>query len=209
MRMIFSPPCLRRTGTCALLLAAACGTARPSLESIPPAAEPKTRLQRGTAVTRYPAGAFVVMEERYTLPAGRTPIMHVPTEWTKIHLSFDAPGGHVNVSLTDNGSRLGASVITAGCQSGGSYLQYDGEHPDQRHLYEAMEGTVRTLIRHCTRDREVLRQTLLLLRRARRDFPAALEVMKSRAGSAFGGRWTRCTYAPPGERGPFHPCVFP
>lgn len=160
-------------------------------------------------MTRYPAGAFVVMEERYTMPEGRTPIMHVPTQWTKIHLSLDVPGGHVNVSLTDTGSRLGASVTTAGCISSNSYLQYDGEHPDQRHLYEAMESTVRRLIRHCTHSREVLRQTLPLLRRARRDFPAALEVMKSRARNAFGGRWGRCTYAPLGERGIWHPCNSP
>lgn len=207
--MISSPlRLIRRTCTCALLLAS-CGTPPLPQRAIPPAAEPMTPLQNGTAVTRYPAGAFVVMEERYTLPEGRTPIPHVPTRWTKIHLSFDAPGGHVNVSLTDTGARLDAVAMTAGCASTTSYLQYSGEREDQRRLYEAMEGTVRSLSRECARDRAVLRQALELLRRARGDFPAALQLMKSRAGTAFGGRWTRCKYRPPWELGDFDPCVMP
>jgi predicted alpha/beta superfamily hydrolase len=141
-----------------------------------------TPLERGTGVTREPAGAFVVMREENRGPAAA---LHVPDWSTRIHLSFHTPDGRVNVALTDDGAMLSASAASPGCSVLVRGLQY-GYDGDERHLFGDMRTAFRELVRHCGGSLRDPAGYEGMLDAAEAGFPEAMRVMKARVSHAFG-----------------------
>jgi hypothetical protein len=86
--------------------------------------------QAGTVETRMPFGRIEMIEEVRTLDRGELPIMHMPNEWTKLHLRWRSADGVVRVDVIDDGRIIEAGVSAeAGkefCISSADHLQYSG-----------------------------------------------------------------------------------
>jgi hypothetical protein len=159
------------------------------------AAEPARRISDGKEVFREPVNDFVVLEERSDLAA-----IHVRSKW--VHLSFDTPDRLVNVTLTDDGAQLSASVYASDCFSTVRPLQYERTE-DESALY----GLMVDLVASCKAQIAGADEYLELLQRAKPGFPAAMRVMKARVSQTFSGRMERCTLPDPDEElHPHHPC---
>lgn len=170
----------------------------------PPAdAGPVSPLQPGTEVAaREPAGAFVVLREEYRAEQRS---VHAPDRWTRIHLSWDAPDGRVNVALRDNGAGLVVHASAAGCDVFVNYLQY-GYDGDERHLLGAMRAALRRLADDCPRAMDDPRRYERLFAAAEADFPAAMQLMRARVVEHFGPRTERCNPPDPNQFMPYDTC---
>lgn len=84
----------------------------------------------GTVETRTPFGTIEMVEEVRTRDPGEPPIMHVATEWTKLHLRWGSTDGVVTVDLIDDGWMIEAVVAAKGastsCITSVDHLQYSG-----------------------------------------------------------------------------------
>lgn len=169
----------------------------------PPPPEPVTPLQRGTEVTREPAGAFALLREEYRAERRGT---HSRDRWTKFHLTFDSPDGRVNVTLTDGLGMLSASARSPGCTVLVNYLQY-GYDGDDRHLFGAMLTGLRTLVERCGSSMADPDQYRRQLEAAEADFPDAMRQMRALVTGTFSPHLERCP--PPEQTGvppsPFEP----
>lgn len=170
-------------------------TAEPSAGGgAPVVLEPVTRLSYGPEIFRDTINSFVVIEERSKVEAA-----HAPSRW--IHLSFDTPDRHVNVTLTDDGANLSATATTSACSSAVRPLQYEGSE-DESDLYADLEFVLKS----CVGRLEGADPYPRLLKAAKPGFPEAVRIMEQRAVQAFGGT-SRCRLREPHEQRSAHdPC---
>ena len=188
-------PGRRRRRGCALLIVlitAGCGTpaaersittSSSSQAVVPQATVPVTRLSWGVEVTREPIGPFVVVVEKPPFPQS-----HMPSAW--VQLSFDTPDRGVNVSLTDDGSRLFTMAQSSECGSSVHPLQYGRE--DGRDLHADMVTALGILVEACGEKLDGGAGYQDLLRRAEPAFPAAFRLMRVRVVEQFGRGTERC-----------------
>ena len=87
-------------------------------------------VQAGTTETRTAFGRIELVKEVRVRDPGEPPIMHMATEWTKLHLRWRTVDGVVAVDVIDDGrmieARVTATVGKASCISSINYLQYSG-----------------------------------------------------------------------------------
>ncbi|HEU0016513.1 MAG TPA: alpha/beta hydrolase-fold protein [Longimicrobium sp.] len=164
--------------------------------------EPLTPLERGTQVTREPAGPFTLIREEYRSDVF---VMHARNEWTRLHLSFDSPDRRVNVALTDDNLVLSASARSRGCTVLVRYLQY-GYDDDERHLFGAMLASLRQLVEHCGGSMDDPARYARILEAAEADFPRAVRAMKARVAELFRGGLARCNPPEPFTMEMWDPC---
>jgi|GEM_PF-7120996 len=158
-------------------------------DTAPAATPPLTPFLAGARATVGRFGAFQVLEDRDTTSLQ---IPDVPSGWTKVHLSFTSNDGRVNVALTDNGSSLTVrSRTSTSCSSYSGYFHY-GERAGESHLYEAMADELRRVTEACPRGMEAAEQYRRQFRHAWKEFPAAMNAMKTRILVVFEGRMARC-----------------
>jgi predicted alpha/beta superfamily hydrolase len=156
---------------------------------VPADAGPVSPLEPGTDLAaREPAGAFVILREEYRNPSAG---IHMPSRWTRIHLSWDAPDGRVNVALGDDGAGLVVRASALGCHVFVNYLQY-GYDGGERHLFGAMRTALRTLVDGCSRGMDDPGRYERLLTDAEADFDTAMQRMKAHVAERFGPRTERC-----------------
>jgi hypothetical protein len=86
--------------------------------------------QAGTVETRTAFGRIEMVEEVRTRDPGEPPIMHVATEWTKLHLRWRSVDGLMAVDVVDDGRMIEANVTVGTgeprCSTSAHYLQYRG-----------------------------------------------------------------------------------
>lgn len=151
-----------------------------SADTVP---QPVTPLQRRpTVATGERVGAFELLVERDT---STIHLQHVPSRWTRVHLSFTTPGDGANVTLTDNGASLVVSTRTwTSCSISTFYYQYR-QRADGSHLYGAMADALNASVEACPRGVEAAPS---LFTRAEADFPAAMQAMMAKVDEVFHGR---------------------
>ncbi|HLM66503.1 MAG TPA: hypothetical protein VK358_03205 [Longimicrobium sp.] len=133
-------------------------------------------------VAREAAGAFMVQVEKDTTSS---PAMHVPSGWTKVHLSFTTPDSGMSVALTDNGAALVVRTQTStDCSSVSFYHQYR-ERGGHRHLYQAMADAVGSILETCPRKTEAWGRYRRQFERTEVDFSAAMQAMMTHVSASF------------------------
>jgi len=140
---------------------------------------------------------FALIEEVRTREPNEPLIMHVATEWTKLHLRWHSHDKTVVAELTDDGSMLRIDVKSeAHCFSSADYQRYRGTSGEPA-LWQAISTTVHGLLRVCPRVNR-----LAALRYSRElgqsvdDFHTGVEAMKSRSFILFGTNLKRCRPKP-------------
>lgn len=143
--------------------------------------------------SRTPLGTFTLIEEVSVLEPGELPIMHVDQDWTKLHLVFSTADKVTKVEIIDDGGSLEIAIEAAGCLSRSYPFGYDPA-PSGRKLHRAMEASLNALFKLCrTLPAAQKSRHLTELRQAHPEFGAALEALKARATTTFGGWRRRCT----------------
>ncbi|KRA56173.1 hypothetical protein ASD79_17595 [Caulobacter sp. Root655] len=162
--------------------------------------------QAGTVETRTPFGRIEMVEEVRTRDPGEPPIMHVATEWTKLHLRWRSADGVMSVDVIDSGGIVQAAIEGADCSASTAYLQYSGVAGE----HEIVDG-VRTLLALLDKDCPRLPSGATYattLADGAADFVAAEDGLRSRALILFRRPLTRCL-PPPMNRlfpsDPFNP----
>jgi hypothetical protein len=140
------------------------------------------------AVTVRNAASFQLLEEKDTSSFQE---IHIPHGWTKLRLVFTTSDRLAHVQVEDDGGAVTIRVTGPNCFSISRYYQY-GERNGESHLYDGMYRTLRQALPRCRVPNEVARDYLRQLRRARADFPAAMQMMKSRALLLFHTLGSRC-----------------
>jgi hypothetical protein len=117
----------------------------------------------------------------------------VNQDWTKLHLVFSTADKVTKVEIIDDGGRLEIAIEAARCLSRSYPFGYDPA-PSGGKLHRAMEASLNALFKLCrTLPAAQKSRHLTELRQARTEFGAALDVLKARATSTFGGWRRRCT----------------
>lgn len=157
----------------------------------------------GTVETRTPFGRIEMVEEVRTRDPGEPPIMHVATEWTKLHLRWRSRDGVVSVDIVDDGwmikAYVDATVGKASCLSSVNYLQYSGVAGESEIEAEVRDLIARLLAtRGCALvSREVSADQVRTLADGAEDFAAAEVGLRARARDLFKRPPTRCLAPPP------------
>jgi hypothetical protein len=137
-------------------------------------------------------GTIALIEEVRTREPDEPPIMHVATEWTKLHLRWRSKDGSLIVSLTDNGGMLQIDVKTESeCFLSAPYQRFrTGGEPV---LWQAMTTAARDLLHACPRvKRTAALFHLRELGQSANDFQTGVAAMKSRSILLFGKTLKRC-----------------
>lgn len=137
-------------------------------------------------------GTVALIEEVRTLEPDEPPIMHVATEWTKLHLRWRSQDGALIVNLTDDGEMLQIDVKTrAECFLTAPYQRFrTGGEPA---LWQAMTSAAHDLLRACPRVKRAPALSYIReLGQSAADFRTGVEAMKSRSTGLFGKTLKRC-----------------
>jgi hypothetical protein len=163
-------------------------------------------VQAGTTETRTAFGRIEMIEEVRVRDPGEPPIMHVATEWTKLHLRWRSADGGMSIDVIDDGwmieALFTATVGKASCVSSTNYLQYSGVAGE----YE-IEDSVRAHIAWlrsggCTMlTREAAAGYARTLADGAEDFAAAEDGLRARARDLFKRPLTRCLAPAPPKTG--------
>lgn len=158
-------------------------------------------VRAGTTETRTTFGTIEMVEEVRTRDPGELPIMHVATEWTKLHLRWRSADGVVAVDVIDDGTmieaRVNATVGKAFCVSSINYLQYSGVAGEHE-----IEDDVRAQIAWLPSggcnilSREAATGYARTLADGAKDFAAAEDGFRARARDLFKRPLTRCLEPP-------------
>jgi len=142
-------------------------------------------------------GTFALITEVRTRDAGEPVIMHVATEWTKLHLRWRSQDGSLVANLTDDGGMLKIDVESeAKCFLSAAYQRYLGKSGEPA-LWQATTMAVRDLLRACLRvDRSAALSYTRELAQSAHDFETGVEAMKSRSIVLFGPTLKRCRPKP-------------
>jgi len=161
--------------------------------------------QAGTVETRTPFGRIEMVEEVRRRDPGEPPIMHVATEWTRLHLRWRSLDGVVALDVVDDGWRIKANIEVrigqASCLSSADYLQYSGVAGE----YD-IAGEVRALIARLPTSgcaffsREASAGYVRTLADGVHDFAVAEDGLRARAGDLFKRPPTRCLVPLPSPR---------
>lgn len=157
--------------------------------------------QADTVETRTAFGRIERVEEVRTRDPGEPPIMHVATEWMRLHLRWRSLDGVMSVDVVDDGWRIkayaNATVGKASCVSSADYLQYRGVAGESE-----IEAGVRDLIARvvaggCTLvSHEAAAVYVRTLADGADDFAAAEDGLRARARDLFKRPPTRCLVPP-------------
>jgi predicted alpha/beta superfamily hydrolase len=159
-----------------------------------------TPVERGTDVTREPAGAFEIIRE-----SREPPRTHGISWANRIHLSYHTPDRRLNVALTDDGTRLIASAHSPGCAVFVNYLQY-GVDGDDRHLFTAMRAGLRRLVERCGSSMDDPAGLEARFAAEEAGFPQAMAAMKAAVLETIGRHTERCNPPDPNAMPGSAPC---
>ena len=137
-------------------------------------------------------GTFALIEEVRTREPDEPLIMHVATEWTKLHLRWRSRDSSLIVNLTDDGGMLEIDVKTESeCFLSAPYQRFrTGGEPA---LWQAMTTAARDLLRACPRVKRTAALSYLReFGQAANDFQTGVAAMKSRSILLFGKTLKRC-----------------
>jgi hypothetical protein len=157
--------------------------------------------QAGTVETRTSFGRIEMVEEVRTLDPGELPIMHMPNEWTKLHLRWRSLDGVMSVDVVDDGWMMKADITAtfgkATCFTYRDHLQYRGlagesEIPDQ--VRDAMMSFDENCSELSPKTRAAYARTLA---DAAQDLAVAEDGMRTRARVLFKRSLVRCVAPPP------------
>jgi hypothetical protein len=137
-------------------------------------------------------GAFTLVREIKTRDPGEPLIMHVATEWTKLHLRWRSRTGDMRVELIDNGGMLEIDMDGHECSSGARYLRY-GKRLGEPALWSDMNSMLASLTKICPRIEPARRAAYAAeFALARDDYVAGIEALKKRAARLLNPSLTRC-----------------
>jgi hypothetical protein len=162
--------------------------------------------QAGTVETRTAFGRIELVEEVRTRDPGEPPIMHVATEWTKLHLRWRSADGVVAVDVIDDGwmieALVTATVGKASCVSSIDYLQYSGVAGEDE-IADDLRAHIEWLPSGgCTMfSREASAGYARTLADGAKDFVAAEDGLRARARDLFKRPLSRCLAPPPPKAG--------
>jgi hypothetical protein len=141
-------------------------------------------------------GTIALIEEVRTREPDEPLIMHVATEWTKLHLRWRSEDSSLIVNLTDDGGMLQINVKTGfECFLSAPYQRFrTGGEPA---LWQAMTTAARDLLRACPRVRRTAALSYLReLGQSATDFQTGVAAMKSRSILLWGKTLKRCRPQP-------------
>lgn len=153
-------------------------------------------VQAGTVETRTSFGRIEMVEEVRTLDPGELPIMHMPNEWTKLHLRWRSADGAVRVDLIDDGRLIEAGVSAeAGrdlCAASADHLQYSGVAGEDE-IKDGLREIIASLANGCpVVSPAVAVAHARTLADGAADFAAAEDGLRARALQLFKRPLTRC-----------------
>ncbi len=152
--------------------------------------------QAGTVETRTPFGRIEMVEEVRTLDPGEAPLMHMPSEWTKLDLRWRSADGLVRVDVIDDGWIIKARVFAeAGkdlCIASADHLQYGGVAGEDE-IKDQLREVIASFANECpvVSPADAVAQARTLADGAA-DFAAAEDGMRARALELFKRPLTRC-----------------
>ena len=139
-----------------------------------------------------PAGPYELVVEVRTADPGEAPIMHVATEWTRLHLRWRSADRRLILNLADDGYIMALDLDGYDCGSRTAYLTY-GKRSGAPQLRRMLRWSLDNLVKVCPRVPAPLRAAYRAeYANAERDFPAAMEAMKRKAIELYNGRLERC-----------------
>jgi hypothetical protein len=138
-------------------------------------------------------GAFSLIDEIRTREPGEAEIMHVATEWTKLHLRWRSQDGNLVVNITDDGLMLQIDVASeSNCSRSAPHQKFQSTRGEPA-LWQATTAAVRDLLRVCLRVKRAAALSYLHeMRQSAGDFEMGVEAMKSRSVILFGKTLKRC-----------------
>jgi hypothetical protein len=159
-------------------------------------------VQAGTTETRTAFGRIEMVEEVRVRDPGEPPIMHVATEWTKLHLRWRSVDGWMIEAL------FTATVGEASCVSSINYLQYSGVAGEHEIEDDVRAHIARLPSGGCTiLSPEAATGYARTLADGAKDFAAAEDGFRARARDLFKRPATRCLAPPFSKAG--QPAVIP
>lgn len=144
----------------------------------------------GTVETRTPFGRIEMVEEVRTRDPGEPPIMHVATEWTRLHLRWRSADGVMAVDVVDDGWIIGATARGADCSASSTHLQYSGV-AGEAEIKDVVRELLASLDKACPRLPKGAAYAPTLAQ-GDTDFAAAEDGLRSRALALFRRPPTRC-----------------
>lgn len=153
-----------------------------------------------------------MVEEVRVRDPGEPPIMHVATEWTKLHLRWRSVDGGMIIDVIDDGWMIGAlftaTVGEASCVSSINYLQYSGVAGEHEIEDDVRAHIARLPSGGCTiLSPEAAIGYARTLADGVKDFAAAEDGFRARARDLFKRPPTRCLAPPFPKAG--QPAVIP
>ncbi|WP_448661856.1 hypothetical protein ACG3SL_14380 [Sphingomonas sp. CJ20] len=137
-------------------------------------------------------GAITVVEEVRTRDPGAPPVMHVATEWTRLHLRWQTQDRRLSVTLRDDGEMLDIDVSAGDCLLFARYQRFEPAKGEPA-LWRSMIAAVRTQLQRCAGIKPSAATSYQAeMRRADSDFALAVEAMKDRSRVVFGPNLKRC-----------------
>lgn len=145
-----------------------------------------------TTEQRTEFGLLSLVQETRTPDPGEPPIMHVATEWTKLHLRWTSRAGDMTVDLVDDGSMLQIDVSGHDCSSAAPYQRYRQEIGEPR-LLAQMRMNLTELLKVCPRvSRSQAAIYVQEFGGIKNDYVAGVEALKQRARNTFTNTLARC-----------------